>query len=329
MNIISNQYLREEKRGSAVYILEIRNFLRKLRQCRIGSKESSEMFYVNLSRFSIDLYIAGDRVEDHLSIFLTHHSDWMVRARADVSVKHEVLRSTVKAGTVFHPQNTGLSERSLGWSNCVPHSRCTTDDLLSPNGSLILEVKVVEIMANNGADNGPIQKELEELRKNLLLQEKVTVELRNDLNKLSDLKQKLDKEEKLSAGLKHKLASQEMELGLVKTKLQKLETEEQPSGQTVVVAAQTIQCPMCSEDVTKPMRLQQCLNVSFISLTCSSLSYICYLQGHIICEGCYHHLGTTSSKDPLCIACNSNYIGRPRALEQILELVESNIVIDD
>merc|ERR550517_398109 len=164
-------------------------------------------------------------------------------------------------------------------------------------------------MANNGADNGPIQKELEELRKNLLLQEKVTVELRNDLNKLSEQKQKLNKEEKLSAGLKHKLASQEMELGLVKTKLQKLETEEQPSGQTVVVAAQTIQCPMCSEDVTKPMRLQQCLN------------------GHIICEGCYRHLGTTSSKDPLCIACNSNYIGRPRALEQILELVESNIVI--
>ena len=120
MNIISNQYLREEKRGSAVYIIEIRNFLRKLSQCRIGSKVSTEVFYVNLSKFSIDLYIAGDRVEDHLSIFLTHHSDWMVRARADVSVKHEILRSTVKAGTVFSPQSTGLSERSLGWSNCVP-----------------------------------------------------------------------------------------------------------------------------------------------------------------------------------------------------------------
>ena len=266
MNIISNQYLREEKKGSAVYILEIRNFLRKLRQCRVGSKESSEIFYVNLSKFSIDLYIAGDRVEDHLSIFLTHHSDWMVRARADVSVKHEVLRSTVKAGTVFHPQNTGLSERSLGWSKCVPHSRCTTEDLLCPNGSMILEVKVVEIMANNGADNGPIRKELEELRKNLLLQEKVTAELRTDLNKLTGLKQKVDEEEKLSAGLKHKLASQEMELSLAKTKLQKFETEQQLSPQTqTVVAAQSIQCPMCSQDVTKPMRLQQCLNVSLIT----------------------------------------------------------------
>ena len=109
MNIISNQYLRE-----------IRNFLRKLSQCRIGSKVSTEVFYVNLSKFSIDLYIAGDRVEDHLSIFLTHHSDWLVRDRADVSVTHEILRSTVKAGTVFSPQSTGLSERSLGWSNCVP-----------------------------------------------------------------------------------------------------------------------------------------------------------------------------------------------------------------
>ena len=49
MNIISNQYLREEKKGSAVYTIEIRNFLRKLSQCRVGSKVSTEMFYVNLS----------------------------------------------------------------------------------------------------------------------------------------------------------------------------------------------------------------------------------------------------------------------------------------
>ena len=260
MDIISNQYLREEKKGSAVYIIEIRNFHRKLSQCRIGSKVSTEMFYVNLSRFSIDLYIAGDRVEDHLSIFLTHHSDWMVRARADVSVKHEILRSTVKAGTVFQPQNKGLSERSLGWSDCVPHSRCTTEDLLSPNGSMILEVRVVEIMANNGTDNGTIRKELEDLRKNLVLQEKVTTGLRNDLNKLSELKMKLDQEENQSAGLKHKVSSQEAELALVKTKLQKLETETQQS----VLAAHSVQCPMCSQDVKKPMRLQQCLNVSLI-----------------------------------------------------------------
>ena len=116
MNIISNQYLRDEKKGSAVYTIEIRNFLRKLSQCRVGSKVSTEMFYVNLSKFSIDLYIAGDREEDHLSVFLTHHSDWIVRARADVSVKHEVLRSTVKAGTVFQPQTMRLAESSLGWS---------------------------------------------------------------------------------------------------------------------------------------------------------------------------------------------------------------------
>merc|ERR550519_1279904 len=145
-------------------------------------------------------------------------------------------------------------------------------------------------MANNGVDNGPIRKELEELRKNLLLQEKVAVELRTDLNKLSGLKQELEQEENLSAGLKHKLASQEMEMSLVKTKLQKFETEQQPSPQAQTVAAdKSIQCPMCSQDVTKPMRLQQCLN------------------GHIICDGCYHHLGMTATKDRLCIACNTNY----------------------
>ena len=193
MNIISNQYLREEKKGSAVYTRnqKIRNFLRKLSQCRVGSKVSTEMFYVNLSKFSIDLYIAGDREEDHLSVFLTHHSDWIVRARADVSVKHEVLRSTVKAGTVFQPQTMRLAERSLGWSKCVPHCRCTTGDLLSPNGSMIIEVKVVEIMADNGTDNGTLRKELEEMQQSLLLQEKISVGLRNDLNKLTSMKQKL------------------------------------------------------------------------------------------------------------------------------------------
>ena len=173
MNIISNQYLREEKKGSAVYTIEIRNFLRKLSQCRVGSKVLTEMFYVNLSKFSIDLYIAGDRAEDHLSIFLTHHSDWMVRARADVSVKHEVQRSTVKAGTVFQPQTMRLAERSLGWSKCVPHCRCTTGDLIR-----LIEVKVVEIMADNGTDNGPLRKELEEMQQSLLLQEKISVGLR-------------------------------------------------------------------------------------------------------------------------------------------------------
>ena len=186
MNIISNQYLREEKKGSAVYTIEIRNFLRKLSQCRVGSKVSTEMFYVNLSKFSIDLYIAGDRAEDHLSIFLTHHSDWMVRARADVSVKHEVQCSTVKAGTVFQPQTMRLAERSLGWSKCVPHCRCTTGDLIR-----LIEVKVVEIMADNGTDNGPLRKELEEMQQSLLLQEKISVGLRNDLNKLTSMKQKL------------------------------------------------------------------------------------------------------------------------------------------
>ena len=267
MNIISNQYLRDEKKGSAVYTIEIRNFLRKLSQCRVGSKVSTEMFYVNLSKFSIDLYIAGDREEDHLSVFLTHHSDWIVRARADVSVKHEVLRSTVKAGTVFQPQTKRLAERSLGWSKCVPHGRCTTGDLLSPNGSIILEVKVVEMMADNGTDNGPLRKELEELQQSLLLQEKISIGLRNDLNKLSGLKQKLELEEKQSAGLKHKLASQETELSLVKTKLKKLERDQESVHAAGVPQPQSIQCPMCSQDVKKPMRLQQCLNVSFTNRT--------------------------------------------------------------
>ena len=177
-------------------------------------------------------------------------------------------------------------------------------------------------MANNGTENETLCKELVDLRKNLVLQG-------TDLNKLSGLKLQLDQEEKQSAGLKHKLASQETELTLVKTKLQKLETEQQQlSGQTVV-AAPNIQCPMCSQDVKKPMRLQQCLNVSLIS--CCAFSYLSsfVLQGHIICEGCYSHLRITATKDRLCITCSSQYIGRPRTLEQILDLVEPNIVIDE
>ena len=51
-------------------------------------------------------------------------------------------------------------------------------------------------------------------------------------------------------------------------------------------------------------------------------------QGHIICEGCFRHLKITATKDRLCVTCNSIYIGRPRALEKILDLVEPNVVID-
>jgi len=238
MNVISQEYLREEKKGAASYTIEIQHFHKKLAEAQVGGKVTTKKFYVNLSRFSIDLYIAGDSAKDdtaRISLYLTNESDWMLRARVDVYVKKEIVRSTIKAGAVFQSKNAVMSERSSGWSTCILHSRCTNGDLLFPDGSLILTVKVVEVLteiSNRGPDLSIIQEQLTDL--------------------------------------KHKLESQETEVKNLKTKLRKVETE----LQNVEVSADplssvnTFKCPGCTKVIKKPMRLQQCLNGHIICESC-------------------------------------------------------------
>ena len=88
MNVISSGSL-EETNSSATYTIVIKDFQEKLAKSSVGEKSTSEVFNVNWSKFSINLYIAGMNEESrgYISFFLNNKSDWMVRARREVSVE--------------------------------------------------------------------------------------------------------------------------------------------------------------------------------------------------------------------------------------------------
>ena len=121
--VINEEYLvdadLEEK--TATYRIEIRNLRRKLGKAQRGEKVSTKKFFVNWSEFSIDLFIAGEDEDDagYLSLYLTNHSYWMVRADTEVSVEEEILKSFDSAGNVFKSRDVDFSERSWGWYRCV------------------------------------------------------------------------------------------------------------------------------------------------------------------------------------------------------------------
>ena len=58
MNVISSGYLKEESNSSATYTIVIKDFQEKLAKSSVGEKSTSEVFNVNWSKFSINLYIA-------------------------------------------------------------------------------------------------------------------------------------------------------------------------------------------------------------------------------------------------------------------------------
>ena len=149
MNVISEEYMEADS-----YVIAIKNFRKKLREANVGEVASTKKFMVDESRFTIDLYIAGDEDNNggHLSLFLTNQSTWKVRAATEVSVivsnypmrsvKKFLLFSDGPDGEIFQSEKADKPERSLGWSKCVPHSRCFNNDYLSYNGVLTLKVKV-------------------------------------------------------------------------------------------------------------------------------------------------------------------------------------------
>ena len=65
MGLINNQFIEEEKRGEdaycVTYLLEIRNFRNKLGKAKVRDVVESEKFFVNWSKFKVELSLA---VED-------------------------------------------------------------------------------------------------------------------------------------------------------------------------------------------------------------------------------------------------------------------------
>ena len=127
MNVISEEYL-EADNGLSTYVIVIQNFRKKLREANVGDVASTKEFMVDESKFTIDLYIAGDEYNNrgHLSLFLTNESDWKVRAVTEVSViatnkkvlsvKRFLLFSDGPDGEIFQSKAADKPERSLGWS---------------------------------------------------------------------------------------------------------------------------------------------------------------------------------------------------------------------
>ena len=74
MSDINNEYLvcEDPEQRTATYCIEIRNFRRKLGKAMKGMMVSSKKFSVNMSEFSIDIYIAGTSDSDGSR--LGHHS---------------------------------------------------------------------------------------------------------------------------------------------------------------------------------------------------------------------------------------------------------------
>ena len=223
MSVITWEYLKDVAGSSATYVIEIQDFRKKLAETPEGSSISTHEFYVNWSKFSIDLFIAGYKngPKDYIAVFLTNHSDWMVRVKKEISVKNVVILSTSTGGDVYQSKGAD-SEKSWGWLQGVPHSNCFIGDLLSDNGSLTMEVKV-ELLGQNIPGGGNRNGEIQKLKKHM------TKEIKEMTKQMS---KHITKE---VAGLKHKLDNQEAELLSVKTKLRKVETPKEGEGWRLVV----------------------------------------------------------------------------------------------
>ena len=115
----------EVDNGLSTYVIVIPNFRKKLREANVGEVVSTKKFMIQESMFTIDLYIAGDEVNNggHLSLFLTNESDWKVRAVTEVSViatnkkvlsvKRFLLFSDGPDGEIFQSKKADKPERDL------------------------------------------------------------------------------------------------------------------------------------------------------------------------------------------------------------------------
>ena len=150
-SVISEEQVEVENDRTGVCLIVIRNFRKKLRKATVGQCVSTREFTIGGSLFTIELYLAGDECSggDHISLFLTNHSEWMVQAHTEVSVNDFLLLSDDPAGEIFQSKEAASPERSLGWSQCIPHSRCYNNDFLSQDGVLSLKV-VVTLLVEGG-----------------------------------------------------------------------------------------------------------------------------------------------------------------------------------
>ena len=222
-NAISHGNLRQESNSSATYTIVIKDFPEKLAKSAVGEKSTSEEFDINWSKFSIKLYIAGvnEESQGHLSLFLYNESDWMVRAKFGVSVKvmggvgrgyltsiiylivknnnlhccfkDEVFVGNSAFGKVYQLKDQGKND-NWGWTKCLPHSRCVPGDLLSPDETLTIHVKIYLLGENYPGgirDQSGLKHKLDKLDMELTeiksKQDKESTEIKSKMRKIESV----------------------------------------------------------------------------------------------------------------------------------------------
>ena len=119
MNVISSQYLKEESHSSATYTIVIQDLREKLAKSTVGEGSRTEEFYVNWSKFSIELFIAGlyDESQGYLNLYLNNKSDWTVRTKFEVSVKVMVGLGNCYIADLRTRKSFCLSRAHSDWSS--------------------------------------------------------------------------------------------------------------------------------------------------------------------------------------------------------------------
>ena len=121
-------------------LIEINNLRQRLKYAKTGEKLETGVFSISWSSFKVGVYLRGadEDCRDHVSVYLYNESDWLVKAEYEIRVRNQSFwSSSVK---VFEARRK--SRNAWGQPRSIPHSRCKPDDLLTPSGSLIIEIKV-------------------------------------------------------------------------------------------------------------------------------------------------------------------------------------------
>ena len=166
MSLITREIRDAAKESQTLtYIIEINNFRQKLKEAKTGEKIESGVFSISWSSFKVGVYLRGAEQEsrDHLSVYLYNESDWLVKAEYDIRVRTQSFWSS--SLKVFEARKK--PRNAWGQPRAIPHSRCNQDDLLSPAGSLFIEIKVSLVDELVSGGNLERRREYQEIKESL------------------------------------------------------------------------------------------------------------------------------------------------------------------
>ena len=136
----------DDRNVSAVKTVFISKFNTKRRTTRPGVSVKTYPFTISWTTFRMEILISGKLPWMITTIRLHNESAWPVRANVGLSTPFHQLS---QSGPLVFPAH------SAGWTDYIPLYRCNTDDLLSPEGELVLKlnVKIVDEMIPGGTSN--------------------------------------------------------------------------------------------------------------------------------------------------------------------------------